>query len=196
MNKYEMSPEELLLMTNELDDTAGYLVKASTLKYLVEKAVNADRATRPSAQPAQPPQVAAQTTAIDMVMHDQVPEEGQPSRSIPVRVESENGQVWIRPQGYGDATSMDGHGWPIGVELANNEIRVLVWADINEEDPTHKISVEGAKEDKRLYSCAGCGKEDVEVIFCESCDTWATPGTPQGSAWRPAPSTECAGTYA
>ena len=169
MNKYEMTQEELRLMISDLDDTSGYIIKTSTLKFLVEKAVNQDRAAQGRNQEIH--QEASHPTAFDMVMHEQMPKGQFPGRTVPVRVESENGQVWIRPLGYGDCTSVDGHGWPIGVELANNEVRVMVWADINEEDPSHTISVEGANEDKRMDICAGCGKEQLfsDMPRCEAC---------------------------
>jgi len=35
------------------------------------------------------------------------------------------------------------------VEFFNGEMRVIVWDDINVEDPTHIISLEGAREDVR-----------------------------------------------
>ncbi len=49
--------------------------------------------------------------------------------------------------GYGDATSQPGYGIPIVVEVYEGELRLLVWADINQENPTHIISLEGAREE-------------------------------------------------
>lgn len=54
--------------------------------------------------------------------------------------------------GYGDKYSADEHGAPVLIDLAKTETqgpRVLVWADINDEDPTHIVSLEGAMESRR-----------------------------------------------
>jgi len=45
---------------------------------------------------------------------------------------------------------MDGQGSPILVEVADGKLRVVCWSDINEEDPTHIISMEKAREDLRI----------------------------------------------
>ena len=42
---YKMTDDERRRMVGGLDDTAGYLVKESTLRYIVEDAVNKDRDT-------------------------------------------------------------------------------------------------------------------------------------------------------
>ena len=47
---------------------------------------------------------------------------------------------------YGVAGALVGHGPPVIIEHWGGELRVIVWADINSEDPTHIISLEGAKE--------------------------------------------------
>lgn len=40
---YKLSDEDLEIITESLDDTAGYLIKASTLRYWIERIVNEDR---------------------------------------------------------------------------------------------------------------------------------------------------------
>jgi hypothetical protein len=57
--------------------------------------------------------------------------------------------IYIIPKGYGDYYSKDGHGIPIMVEMYGGKPRVILWDDINEQDSTHTISLEGAREDKR-----------------------------------------------
>ena len=54
--------------------------------------------------------------------------------------------------GYGTAdTNPDSDdGTPIFVELYNGEVIVRVFGDINEEEPTNKASLSGAKESNRL----------------------------------------------
>jgi hypothetical protein len=55
----------------------------------------------------------------------------------------------IGAEGYGEMTAQDGHGFPIVIEYHERQFRILVWGDINQEDPTHVISLEGAREDAR-----------------------------------------------
>lgn len=56
--------------------------------------------------------------------------------------------ICIRPRGYGDKTSMDGKGFPIVIEFDNGVPRIIVWNDINVEEPTI-ISLHNAKESLR-----------------------------------------------
>jgi hypothetical protein len=63
---------------------------------------------------------------------------------------SDSGEVLaIAPCGYGDHYSEDGTGSPILLEFVNGVPRLLVWADINEGDPTHVIDLGGASESLR-----------------------------------------------
>jgi len=71
------------------------------------------------------------------------------STRIPCQIEFESGTIWIKPEGYGDCSSQNGHGWPIKIEYYSGSIRVCVWSDINNEDPTHTIFLDGAKESLR-----------------------------------------------
>jgi hypothetical protein len=50
---------------------------------------------------------------------------------------------------YGVKTMEPDCGAVAYLEQYNGELRLLVWADINQEDPTHVISLEGAHESKR-----------------------------------------------
>lgn len=43
---YKLSEEGLFNIVNSLDDTAGFLIKESTLKYWIERMVNEDRKRR------------------------------------------------------------------------------------------------------------------------------------------------------
>lgn len=71
------------------------------------------------------------------------------NREVDVKIECENGMIFISPKGYGDATSEDGYGSPILLEVWNGELRIVAWADINEQDATHIISLEKARENLR-----------------------------------------------
>ncbi len=46
-------------------------------------------------------------------------------------------------------TQPTGFGGVVLVEFWDAEVRLLVWADINQEEPTHRISLEGAREFRR-----------------------------------------------
>lgn len=68
---------------------------------------------------------------------------------LPVRVVANRGTITLMPKGYGTANEPDGHGSPIYIELYEGRLRVLAWADITQEDPTHILGMEGARESRR-----------------------------------------------
>ena len=70
--------------------------------------------------------------------------------TVPCTIDMGNGQIWIRPHGYGEASSQDGHGFPIQIEYYDKSVRVVVWGDINSSDPTVNVKLDGALESKRL----------------------------------------------
>ena len=80
-----------------------------------------------------------------------------PSREITVNILSKNGQIWIQPEGYGEKCAMDGKGFPIGIEIWQGRLRLIVFDDINEENPKI-IDLEKAKETARMR-CNWCKKE-------------------------------------
>ncbi|MDI4654247.1 MULTISPECIES: hypothetical protein [Pseudoalteromonas] len=52
-------------------------------------------------------------------------------------------------EGYGDRYSVGSKkGTPLMVEYYHGELRVVIWSDINKVDPTHIVSLEGAKLEK------------------------------------------------
>ncbi len=57
--------------------------------------------------------------------------------------------LFFKFDGYGNCNSKENDGEVIWIELFEGELRVLVWSDINKEDATHRISLEGALESKR-----------------------------------------------
>lgn len=67
-----------------------------------------------------------------------------------VTITIDGGRLAIQIDKYGDKCSVDGEGSPIVVDFYNYRLKVLVWADINKEDPTHSIDLDGDKEDKRV----------------------------------------------
>ena len=65
---------------------------------------------------------------------------------IPATISLNNGSIYIKPEGYEDKHG----GQPIMIECYDGDLRVLVWSDINAEDPTHIISLSEAREEKRI----------------------------------------------
>ena len=57
--------------------------------------------------------------------------------------------IAINFHGYSDFCSQDHNGTPVYIEKYDNELRLVVYGDINQEDPTDIISLEGANVDKR-----------------------------------------------
>lgn len=70
--------------------------------------------------------------------------------TVPCTIDMDNGAIWIRPHGYGEASSEDGYGFPIKIEYYDKSVRVVVWGDINSCDPTVNVKLDGALESKRL----------------------------------------------
>jgi len=67
---------------------------------------------------------------------------------IPCTIELENGVIYIRPEGYGDCGTEDGYGCPVLIEYYEGSLRVVVWNDINQEDPM-VLKLDNAHESKR-----------------------------------------------
>ena len=65
---------------------------------------------------------------------------------LEVEIMADSEGISIHPKGYGDATSSPGMGIPVFLQLYQGKLMVNVWSDINKEDPTHEIDLEGAKE--------------------------------------------------
>lgn len=76
---------------------------------------------------------------------------------IKVNILSEGGQIWIQPEGYGEKCAMDNEGWPIGIEIWQGRLRLIVFDDINREEP-QIIDLEAARETAR-NRCSWCKKE-------------------------------------
>lgn len=68
---------------------------------------------------------------------------------LPIRLSGSPHGVSLFAEGYGDRTSAEGHGTPVFLELYRGELRLVIWADINDEEPTHIIPLGGAREADR-----------------------------------------------
>lgn len=100
---------------------------------------------------------------------EQCPE--SPCGKLPVNIMAESGKLWIQPVGFSDKTSADGYGWPIGIEIWEGRLRLIVFDDINREE-SQVIDLEKAKETNR-YRCNWCKNEIDEasvkwkgLLFC------------------------------
>lgn len=71
------------------------------------------------------------------------------SQTIQVTIEADERGLSLAFAGYGDYSSADGYGHPVLIELYEGKLFVHIWADINEENPTHSITMEMAREDHR-----------------------------------------------
>ena len=67
----------------------------------------------------------------------------------PIKVVADQRGVSIEAKGFGDCCSADGHGSPVFLELHQGQLRLIVFSDINEQDPTI-IDLDGAREDRRI----------------------------------------------
>lgn len=73
-----------------------------------------------------------------------------------IEVQIEDGGIAIRPVGYGDHTSLDGHGSPVFIEFRNGIPIVVIWDDINNEEPSHTISLKNVAESNRGENMQCC----------------------------------------
>jgi hypothetical protein len=71
------------------------------------------------------------------------------SGSLPIRIVGNGSSISIFPDGYGDYGSAEAHGCPVFLELHQGRLRVVVFADINREDPTQVIDLETARGSAR-----------------------------------------------
>lgn len=69
------------------------------------------------------------------------------TNKVSVSVENDGLALILHPEGYGVWDDDDSA--PILLERHQGKLRLIVWADINEEDPTHIIDLEGARVDVR-----------------------------------------------
>lgn len=70
--------------------------------------------------------------------------------TLNAEVEDFNGSILIKVEGYGEKCSDAENSHPVVIELYEGELRVIAWADINQEDATHIIDMSGAKSENRV----------------------------------------------
>lgn len=82
---------------------------------------------------------------MDLKEYDHCCSSDPPAVRLAVSNENDN-TLAIGAEEYGVKTMEPGCGAIAIMEYYENELRLLVWADITNEDPTHVISLEGARE--------------------------------------------------
>ena len=97
----------------------------------------------------------SETKTTEFAIKEQCPD--VPPVEIKVNILSEGGQIWIQPNGYGEKCAMDDEGFPVGIEIWQGRLRLIIFDDINREDP-QIIDLEKARETARMR-CNWCGKE-------------------------------------
>ena len=65
------------------------------------------------------------------------------------KYEGTHTRLLLKFDGHGDHDSPDGEGHPVMIEFYDGQVRVVVYADVNDENPTHVIPLEGARESAR-----------------------------------------------
>ena len=89
----------------------------------------------------------AMTEQFEATLQEQSPD--FPQKTIKLKLLAENGQLWIQPVGYGEKCTADGEGSPVGMEIWQDRLRLVVFDDINSEDP-RIIDLENARESCRI----------------------------------------------
>ncbi len=90
------------------------------------------------------------TKTFEWALKDENWNQREPRPPIRCRLLTLGHDVSICFDGYGDYGSTAGHGCPVMIEHYDGVLRLLVWGDINQQDPTHIIDLEGALEAKRV----------------------------------------------
>ena len=86
---------------------------------------------------------------------------------IKVNILSENGQLWIQPEGYGGKDAINDAGWPIGIEIWKGKIRFVIYDDITGEAP-QILDLTKAQEECRYCKAAEYLADTGRKIFMDS----------------------------
>lgn len=73
---------------------------------------------------------------------------GDGESRLQCRVHVSPSGIYVSFDGYGENQATEGQGQPVGIELYHGVPRVLLYLDINSEEP-EIIPLHGAKEDRR-----------------------------------------------
>ncbi len=86
---------------------------------------------------------------VNTVLEDQTTVGRRKSRKLAVRIKMSDHFIEIHPDGYGECEAADNTGSPVVLEYYEGRLRLLVFGDINNADPTETIDLEGARETAR-----------------------------------------------
>jgi hypothetical protein len=86
-------------------------------------------------------------TELQVILSD-ARETGDGTDAVSVAVEKHNLGLGIKIEGYGCWDDDDAA--PIFIERYDGVVRVLIWDNINQEDPSHIITLEGARHEERI----------------------------------------------
>ena len=78
----------------------------------------------------------------------------QTGARLRVTIEADDGAIAILPAGYSTLGEPKGAGSPIYLEFYEGVLTLHAWADITQEDATHRIPMTGAQEAKRVRGSA------------------------------------------
>ena len=84
--------------------------------------------------------------SLTTTLNDADPEH---SETLRVRVTCNDSAISIFPEGYGDFGSAPGHGCPVFLELYQGRLRLIVFPDINDQEPSI-IDLEAARDEHHV----------------------------------------------
>lgn len=158
--------------TEDLADACKSLLSyTSDLLYRMDNQINLDEIEEIHHAKTAIAQYVPADTAVQegrMILKEQAPD--YPPAAISIHLVYENGQLWIQPQGYGEKCTEDGEGSPVGMEIWQGRLRLVVFDDINSEDPKI-IDLENAKESCRIED-----SQEVSSRYCAAAEYIATEG--------------------
>lgn len=85
-------------------------------------------------------------TTVTVGLKDQF---GSANRHTKTTIDIDEDGILCQFDGFGERTALPGNGKSVLIEMRDGVPHVVVWADINQEDPTHVISLAGAAESNR-----------------------------------------------
>jgi hypothetical protein len=86
-------------------------------------------------------------STITTLLEDAIDEESNIETEVTIVLTGRG--IAISVEGYGDYYSNQGEGIPILLEMYEGRLRLVVWGDINKQDPTQIIDLEHALESQR-----------------------------------------------
>jgi len=157
-----------------LDACKSLLSYISDLLYRMDNQVNLDeieeiRQAKAAIAQYVPADTPVRSQQGKMILKEQSAD--YPQVTIQVHLVCENGQLWIQPKGYGEKCAEDGEGFPIGIEIWQGKLRLIVFDNINSEDP-QIINLENAKESCRIED----PQEGNCPSYCAAADYLAAEG--------------------